>query len=728
MSWGASPSVWRHFSKTLGLTSELLPCVLNQGATISPDSKMKRIGKTPSWYNRRGHATGIQAWPERQTTEREVEAWSKVADYGVCIQTRRVRAMDIDVPDLAKAEAIAACIESIAGVGALRYRPDSGKRLIPFVTPGNYSKTVLQVDGGMIEFLAGGRQFVAAGRHEHGAMYAWRGGLPTEFPVWSDQTLAEVLATLDMVFGIEERGWTTGGTGRARRDGGGAESEEDLGTDEVADWLEQNWPNFGRQKDMLLVECPWKAEHSMDSGDTESAWLIRGTRGYEQGHYRCFHGHCNDRGREAFLTAVGWTASGFDVIEAPKGLNGHQVLARPAYRTRDKGAVSTPIAIVSNLILACERPDQCGRQLAYDTFRDETMVALEGADKWETFRDFDAIDIRNRLERLGFDGIGRETMRDAIQHVAERNSFDSAVRWLEGLAPWDGVERVGRFLSDYMGAPDTPYTRAVARYAWTAHVGRVLEPGCKVDMIIVLVGPQGQQKSTAIATIAPDPESFEENISLDKIDQDDTARKMRGVMVAELAELRGLNSKDSESIRAWITRRFESWRPVFREKKIIFKRRLVFWATANEDEILADPAGERRWLPVHVIGQADPVGVALNRDQLWAEALFLWRAGGILWEVAERLAKDEHAQFKVTDPWDDRLTTWLDETDLAGQSARGGKEFTLESVATGAFGLDMAHFGKREEMRISKMLRAQGFDRSVRWADGRPKRFWIARS
>ena len=78
-------------------------------------------------------------------------------------------------------------------------------------------------------------------------------------------------------------------------------------------------------------------------------------------------------------------------------------------------------------------------------------------------------------------------IRDAVWLVADEHRFDSAVEWI-GTLKWDGVARVESFLRDYMGVTDTPYTRAVSRYMWTALAGRVLSPGCEAPMAPVFIG------------------------------------------------------------------------------------------------------------------------------------------------------------------------------------------------------------------------------------------------
>ena len=57
--WGASSDDWFYFSTILGLTSDLLPVVSNLEARISPASKIQKVGKTPSRYNREREVVGI---------------------------------------------------------------------------------------------------------------------------------------------------------------------------------------------------------------------------------------------------------------------------------------------------------------------------------------------------------------------------------------------------------------------------------------------------------------------------------------------------------------------------------------------------------------------------------------------------------------------------------------------------------------------------------------------
>lgn len=317
-------------------------------------------------------------------------------------------------------------------------------------------------------------------------------------------------------------------------------------------------------------------------------------------------------------------------------------------------------AEINNLIAALARPDICGFHVRYDTFRDGIMLAPVGAlDEWRSIKDSDNVNMRGRLQKggAGFQPISKDIFRDVIHSVAEANPFDSAQHWLNGLV-WDGVPRVNSFVPTCFGAKDTPYTQAVGLYMWTAMVGRVMVPGIKADMVPVLIGAQGARKSSAVAALVPSSDFF---AAIDLAAPDaDLARVMRSKLVIELDELKGLGTRESESIKSFITRPIDEWTPKYIEYVTRYPRRSVFFGTSNRDDILADDTGNRRWLPFRV-GMCDVDGIARDRDQLWAEARGLFASNGIMFAAAEQLAVAEHAEFAVHDEWDSSIAKWLQE-------------------------------------------------------------------
>lgn len=383
-----------------------------------------------------------------------------------------------------------------------------------------------------------------------------------------------------------------------------------------------------------------------------------------------------------------------------------------------------PLATVGNVLLACRAEKFLGARIAYDAFRDELMIARDGTQEWRAFTDPDYVRLRWVLEEQGFRPIGRELMRDVAMLVADDNKFDSAILWLESLPPWDGVPRIERFLIDYMGCEDTPYHRAVAMYLWTAMAGRVMEPGVKADMAVILSGPQGIGKSSGVAALVPHQEHFAEINLVDK--DDDLARKMRGRLVGEIGELRGLNSRDLEGIKSFISRTHEDWTPKYKEFNQKFARRLVFIGTTNAREFLADDTGNRRWLPVLVL-RILVSQIATDRLQLWAEARELFGMLGVQWREAEKLAAVVHEHHMISDEWEAPIAAWLaspDETDLVS-TGRPRSDFPVSvlDLLAGALKIEAKQITRAVEMRAARILSGMRWGRLRVRNDG--KRTWL---
>lgn len=309
-TWGATPYEWAVFSAVLGLTADLLPVVSNPHAEISPDSKMKALGKTPSRYNGRGHAVGIANWTSLQTTNEEISRWEKNPDYGICIQTRHVRAIDCDLEDVAFAATVEAAIARILGVQLpLRRRGSSGKFLLAFRMDGDFGKRIIRTAHGAVEFLATGQQFVACGTHTSGARYEWVQGLPDEFPVVASDQFEALWREIERLYAIEPSTETSASTRKETLKGA-------IHNDPVAQRLFELGSVLSSDRDgKMHITCPYAVEHTTDGAESSTTYFPAHTGGYERGHFVCLHAHCAHRTDAEFLEAIGYTedtSSDFD--------------------------------------------------------------------------------------------------------------------------------------------------------------------------------------------------------------------------------------------------------------------------------------------------------------------------------------------------------------------------------------------------------------------------------
>lgn len=720
MAYGASIDTWKHFALKAGLLADLLPVVSNPNAEISENSRMKDLGKVPSVYNNSRKVAGFPNWPQYQATENDLMRWRREPDYGICIQTRTIRAIDIDVPDREVAQTIVDCVHNTLGIKLpRRSRKGTGKTLLAYRLEMPLPKRTIPVLGGIIEFLGDGQQFIASGQHKDGNRYLWEDELPSEFPVVSSEQFEKLWNILCMLFATGEPKISKERIART-------DIVLDV-SDERADWLAANWEVFDSgQSGELFLRCPFENEHTSDTGESSTAYFPAGTGGFERGHWKCLHAHCDGRSDDDFDQATGYKTAGLAAlpvaVEAQPEEDKTEVAAELSWPgfVRDKQGKIEPTR--GNIAKYLMSPGMCGWWIAYDAFLDHIVWAPSseprGHQNWRPLTDANYVDLLVQAETRGFKTFGVDIMRQSVNHAASHHGIDTGVDWI-GRLVWDGVPRVHDFLNRYFGTEPTPYSEAVSRYIWTAHAGRVLVPGIQADMAPMYIGGQGARKTSAIKAMAPTADHYSE-INLAARDTD-LSRKLRGKLIGELEELRGLNTRESEEIKAWISRTHEEWVPKFKEFGTKFPRRLVFHGSGNRQGVLADPTGERRWLPFVVAthGAIDPEGIAAVRDQLWAEGAAMFARDGVHWQDAERLAKAEHLKFKVTDLWADPVSLWLYEKPMMGGQglAPVDRGFTTLEALSG-IGIPLAQATKANELRMERVLSGLGLtERAGYWAN-----------
>jgi predicted P-loop ATPase len=248
------------------------------------------------------------------------------------------------------------------------------------------------------------------------------------------------------------------------------------------------------------------------------------------------------------------------------------------------------------------------------------------------------------------------TAAQAAQTVAKDRSFHPVRQYLKSVH-WDGVQRLDRWLSTYLGAEDTDYSRAVGARWMISAVARIYRPGVKADCCLILEGPQGSKKSTALKTLAGSYFTDE----LADLGSKDSALQTRGVWIIELSELDTLSRSEVSRIKAFMSRTTDRFRPPYGKRLIESPRQCVFAGTVNHSSYLRDDTGARRFWPI-ACGAIHIAALARDRDQLWAEAKARYDQGGVWWLETPELvsvAAQEQADRFESDPWEEILAGWL---------------------------------------------------------------------
>nr|BDT33753.1 virulence-associated E family protein [Myxococcus sp. MH1] len=293
--------------------------------------------------------------------------------------------------------------------------------------------------------------------------------------------------------------------------------------------------------------------------------------------------------------------------------------------------------------------------------------------------------------------------------VAKANSYDPVADYLAELV-WDGKPRLDELLVTYFGARGEPnYLRAVgAKFAISA-VARALRPGCKVDTVMILEGPQGLRKSTAFRILGG---RYFSDATID-VTSKDSAMLASQFWFIELAELSTFRKSEDQALKAFITRVEDTYRPPYGRANVKAPRRCIFVGTTNDDDYLRDPTGHRRFWPVKCT-RIDTEGLARDRSQIWAEAVVRFHQGEDWWLTNEEAAgAEQQAALRMENVGDSRkevILKWL----LEMPADRRPNDVTLLQVGVEAFALHPAQVDMRFSREIGAALKSLGFTRGQR--------------
>lgn len=270
--------------------------------------------------------------------------------------------------------------------------------------------------------------------------------------------------------------------------------------------------------------------------------------------------------------------------------------------------------------------------------------------------------INNWIRRVHGVSVPDHVTKAQIALVAKKNSYNPLQEYLERLT-WDGVPRAELALERYFGAAeDLRYIRSVSKKFFVALAARALRPGCKMDTVLVLEGAQGIMKSTALKVLGG---VYFVECHLDVTNKDTKMLAARNYLI-EIPELTAIRRADTEALKAFFSAACDQFRPPYGASIQEFPRQCVFVGTTNADEYFDDDTGNRRYWPVQC-GHIDIDALGQDREQLFAEAVVLFKAGEPWWfdweeaPVAEaqtvRRLRVNANHFEIIRSWWHRLPT-----------------------------------------------------------------------
>jgi predicted P-loop ATPase len=246
---------------------------------------------------------------------------------------------------------------------------------------------------------------------------------------------------------------------------------------------------------------------------------------------------------------------------------------------------------------------------------------------------------------------------ECIKVVAADNRFDPVVDYLSGLE-WDGEERLDLIPEDLLGDPSSLSAELFKRWMVSA-VKRAFEPGCQADYALCLEGPVGYRKSSFFEWL-----SGGQYVELDSdLGSTSSKQKLQGPWIALMNELGALQKSKVEIAKGFLTTRVDTFRMPYGIVELSYPRKVILAATTNgsrDNPYVFDDTGgiQRRLWVVEVTKTVELSKMTPHlRDQLWSEAVSLYRQGYSTWELSEesKSALRERMQDVSEEPHD----TWI---------------------------------------------------------------------
>ena len=316
-------------------------------------------------------------------------------------------------------------------------------------------------------------------------------------------------------------------------------------------------------------------------------------------------------------------------------------------------------------------------------------------DNWAAISDRKLASMREQIARQFFvdtrDGPkplswGRDAFHETLKALLYYRERDPFLDYLEELPEWDGFARLEGTLCNMFKVVWSPLAEWASQFIFLGAVQRTYEPGCKLDEIPVLIGPQGIGKSALLReAVPPDiPDLHGDGLRWDSPIKEQVEAVL-GRLIVEVGEMAGRRRADIEHVKSFITRQDDGHvRLAYARSPEPLPRRFILVGTTNDESDLPnDPTGNRRFVPIVLReGVNVEAWMAEIREQLWAEALHLYREGrranlprelfGFQRESVElHRDRDDLIEDAIADLLDDGPFSLEQIVQMLGEAARG---------------------------------------------------------
>jgi predicted P-loop ATPase len=191
---------------------------------------------------------------------------------------------------------------------------------------------------------------------------------------------------------------------------------------------------------------------------------------------------------------------------------------------------------------------------------------------------------------------------------------------------------------------------------------------------------------------------------------------LEGRLLVEIAEMHSFSVGEIRRVKGIISTRVDRYRSPYASTVEDHPRQAVLACTTNEDDWNRDPTGARRFWPVKCEA-IDLAWIAANRDQLFAEAVHVYKTRHIWHDVPPEYATREQDARRQVDAWESAVYDFL----------TGMDKVTTRMVMERALQLDYPHQTQAALNRVCSIMKVLGWEqRLVRWSSNEQRvRGWV---
>jgi len=441
-----------------------------------------------------------------------------------------------------------------------------------------------------------------------------------------------------------------------------------------------NYPDASK----VRVICPWFDEHT---GHDKTGTVLFRPSGENRmaGGFKCHHSHCKDKEIKHV----------FELINRGRGPVGEVILRQEAFEEIAKQAVvastqvvqfnETPLLNQMQSIIPTDRfphtvpgksilkikdtiqnmqylLSQIGLIVARCQIRKTNIFYLNGNELIgeDTFEETMAINLGSFMRLNGMDS---KNARDYINAIGNNNPINPVVDYLSAL-PYDDTQDWIKKLVSTLAVEDQEITYKMFK-VWFIQACAAADNGKlgidarkrlkrfalpKFSYVLLAVGAQGTNKTSGLESMLPAAlrKFFGGGMILDLKNKDSLVKAL-SYWVGELGELDATFSKsDIASLKAFLSGDTDDIRLPYKASATKMRRRTAFVASVNDDMVLKDPTGNRRYLPFRTSDLMHKL-TDEELERVWGQAWYLYTSGEAWWPEGQALTEFKESAEKVTE-------------------------------------------------------------------------------